>query len=423
MAKKDDAPTKKDDAPVVALGKLDRLAALKQALTKEFGTGVIRSGVDDIVLRIPTGSLRLDYSTSGGIPVGKVTTIWGGEGSGKTTTCLRIIANAQKLCANCYREPTYTETGPFCDCLRTGLFVPAKLPGSGKDGNESNDQFTARVKALSENSYEPIVSAYVNIEGDFDGGWARTLGVDMDSLMVSDHESGEEAVDVIEALIASGSIDLIVIDSLAMITPTKEAEESSAQALVGKQPLLINKAQRKWTLARVAAKRNYGKLVTVIQINQQRMKIDSYGGGPTMPGGLGQRFVGSLQIYMWGAKGDIEKIDIDKKDEEIEIATTAVTKYRIEKNKTGPTSGTQGIVKFCKTDCSHGKAGEVLELDDLIRVATHYEFIRKGDKPGEWYLFDTQYKTQKALIGDIVSDPVLYRKLRGESLRRMIANA
>lgn len=417
----------KKDEPIIPLTKVERLGALKTALLKEHGKGVVRSGVDETLYRIPTGSLRMDYSTSGGIPVGKVSTFWGGEGSGKTTASLRVIASAQKLCANCYREPVYDHDGmvgqPFCDCLRSGLFIPSKLPGPGKDGCETNDEFSARVQSLSVNSFEPTIAAYCNIESDFDPGWARTIGVEVDNMLITDHESGEEAVDVIEALIASGTIDIAVVDSIAMMIPTKEIEESAGQALVGKQPLLINKAERKWTQARATARRRFGKFVTVIQINQQRMKIDSYGGGPTMPGGQGQRFVGSLQLYMWGGKGDLNKIDIQKKDEEIEQSLTAITKYKVEKNKTGPTSGTQGFVKFCKMDCDYGKAGQVVELDDLLRVATHFGYIRKGEKPGEWYLFDTRFRTEKEIITKLLTEDVVYRALRGACLKRMISNA
>ena len=282
---------KKEVAPLPT--KAERFRLNQMALSDKFGEGsaYIPGGGVLHVPRVPTGSLRLDYATGGGLVVGKTITIYGGESSGKTSLVLRFIASAQRYCSNCWRVPVTAtlltlESGatvvsapdgvggyvdlltgksvplekieqtvgtiPFCDCYKQKLFVPKMLPGE-KDDFEPKDDFERRVELYRINSFEPVLATYNDVEGDLDVPWARTLGVDLDRLAISTGDTGEEVADVVAYQIQSCNTDIVVVDSLAMMTPTTELEDSANDSRVGVQPRLLNHCMRVWTQARVNA--------------------------------------------------------------------------------------------------------------------------------------------------------------------------
>jgi len=248
--------------------KLKVVLAAVQAIEKQFGKGAIMSmGGGDLpeVSVIPTGSVGLDLALGiGGLPRGRVVEIYGPESSGKTTLTLHAIAQAQKA-------------GGVC--------------------------------------------AFIDAEHALDVGYARKLGVRVEDLLVSQPDHGEQALEIADRLVATGAIDLIVVDSVAALVPKAEIEGEMGDAHMGLQARLMSQALRKLT---AATNRNN---TCVIFINQLRMKIGVvYGNPETTTGGNALKFYASVRL-------DIRKTGVVKNGE---IAVATKTRVKVVKNKMAP---------------------------------------------------------------------------------------
>ncbi len=232
--------TKKKEEPAKK-ALLDKDKALNMALShieKEFGKGSIMKLGQDFkvdVPAIPTGSITLDMALGvGGVPRGRVMEVFGPEASGKTTLCLSIISQAQK---------------------RGGQ------------------------------------AAFIDAEHAFDSTYAKIIGVNLDDLLISQPDTGEQALSIAETLVKSNAVDVIVIDSVAALTPRVELEGEMGQSHIGLQARLMSQALRKLTGAISKSK------TCVIFINQIRMKIGVMFGNPeTTPGGRALKFYSSVRI-------------------------------------------------------------------------------------------------------------------------------
>jgi len=238
------------------------------ALQKRYGEGTVMKLGDASHLAvqvIPTGSISLDLALGvGGIPRGRVTEIYGPESSGKTTLCQHIVAEAQK---------------------RGGL------------------------------------AAFIDVEHALDAGYAARCGVDVDNLYISQPDTGEEALEIAEALVRSGALDVIVIDSVAALVPRAEIEGEMGDAHVGLQARLMSQALRKLSGAIKASN------TAMIFTNQLRQKIGVMFGNPeTTPGGLALKFYASVRL-------DVRRIQTLKQGAEIIGSRTRVT---VKKNKVAP---------------------------------------------------------------------------------------
>jgi len=251
-----------------ANGKETALQRVIAQIEKQYGQGAIMQMDEHLYARIegiPTGSLSLDLALGGaGIPRGRVAELFGPESSGKTTLALHVIANAQRAGG---------------------------------------------------------VAAFIDAEHALDTTWAKRLGVDVSSLLVSQPDTGEQALDITEMLISSNSIDVIVIDSVAALTPKAEIEGDMGDVHVGRQARLMSQAMRKLTSI-------IGKSKTaLIFINQIRMKIGVMFGNPeTTPGGRALKFYTSVRI-------DLRRIST------IKDGTGAIgsrVRARVVKNKIAP---------------------------------------------------------------------------------------
>jgi recombination protein RecA len=283
--------------------------ALKR-IKKEFGEGSIMFLGEKPVEKVPaisTGSIAVDSITGiWGIPKGRITEIYGPESSGKTTLALHVIANAQK---------------------------------------------------------EGGVAAFIDAEHALDPTYARKLGINLEELLISQPDSGEQALEIAETLVRSGAVDLIVIDSVAALVPEAEIEGSMGNIQVGLQARLMSQALRK--LTSVVNKSN----CALIFINQVREKIGTggYGQQETTTGGRALRFYSSMRIEIRGA-GQIK----DRNDERIGHKA----KVKIVKNKLAP--------PFRETIVEIYYGEGISREADLINLGEELKILKKS---GTWYSF------------------------------------
>jgi len=280
-------------------------------IEKQFGKGSVMKMGDKgtmAVESIPTGALALDIALGiGGLPRGRVVEIYGPESSGKSTLAMHVVAEAQR-------------NGGVC--------------------------------------------AYVDAEHAMDPVYAAKIGVDVDELLISQPDTGEQALEISDMLVRSGAIDVLVVDSVAALTPRAEIEGEMGDSHVGLQARLMSQALRKLTA-------NLNKTQTIcIFINQLREKIGVMFGSPeTTPGGRALKFYSSLRL-------DVRRIASIKNGEEV---TGSRTRVKVVKNKVAPP------FRVCEFDILHGEG--ISRTGELIDLGLEHDLVSRR---GTWYSIEGQ---------------------------------
>ena len=316
----------------VSADKLKVLNAVMEKIEKDFGKGSIMrmssETVTDVPV-IPTGSITLDCALGvGGYPKGRVIEIYGPESSGKTTLAIHAIAEAQKAGG---------------------------------------------------------IAAFIDAEHAFDSFYAQKLGVDVDNLLISQPDNGEQALEIADSLIRSSAIDIIVIDSVAALTPKAEIEGEMGDAKMGLQARLMSQALRKLTSSIAKTK------TVCIFINQLRDKIGVvYGNPETTTGGNALKFYASVRI-------DIRRVSVIKDGEE-QLGTR--TRVKVVKNKVAPP------FKKAEFDIMFGEG--ISKLGEIIDLGVDLGVIKKA---GSWFSYgDKKIGQGRDSVKDLLTNDVALRE-------------
>lgn len=311
-----------------------------ESIQKQFGKGsIMRFGEAPVVPVevISTGILPLDMALGvGGVPKGRIVEAFGPEASGKTTICLSLIAEMQKAGG---------------------------------------------------------VAAFIDAEHALDPAWAKILGVNLEELLISQPDNGEQALEIVEALVRSGGVDLIVVDSVAALVPRAEIEGEMGDAQMGLQARLMSQALRKLTAVVSKSK------TTIVFTNQLRLKIGIMFGNPeTTPGGLAMKFYASLRM-------DVRKIESLKRNNEVYGARVRV---KIVKNKVAPPfKEAEFVITGAGIDRTEAMIDAAVAAGILTKAGA---FIKYGEK----MLGQGKEQTKETLVGD----PKLAEQIMKEVLKK-----
>jgi len=325
-----------------------KLDSVVKNMTKAHGEGTASIGVvQHDTARIPTDTFAFDLASGGGFPEGRISVVYGPKSSGKTNLCLKAIAQYQKL-------------------------------------------------------YPEMKCVFLDVEKSFDSKWAKALGVNVDELVYMLPNFAEEAIDMFSAVLQAEDAGLIVVDSVAALTPMKEAESSADRQQVGGNSLLIGSMMRKAIVGMTQAQKEE-RYPTVLLINQIRTKIGVMFGNPeSMPGGHALDHASSLTVRVYG------KNVIDKK---VSDALPAIKETKVVINKwKAPIVSVNCEYNMVMIPHNGMKPGDTNEWVTLSNYLRDMGFLTNEGKT--WQLNGKDYKTLKDMKADVESNPALLYDLK-----------
>jgi protein RecA len=339
-------------------------SAVVTAVKKKYGDHSVlpaEEALDKEASYIPTGVFQLDYALGGGWRVGGIHTLYGHKSTCKSTTLFRTIGEAQKLCGNCWVSQDTCE----CDDPR-----------------------------------EPVI-AYIDVEGAVDKDWAGRF-LQLDKMLLSVPEHAEQALMVSEALLRSEKCDIIIIDSIAFMTPTKEIEESIEKEMPGVQARLVGKGIRKFAAALNDATSRLGKRPTIFFTNQIRMKLGVMFGNPeTTPGGNAPGFASWTEVKTKGGKY--------KMDEKEETAIYADFGFTIDKSKQGGAKSSYDF-RVILADTDTKQFGDLYDEDFILDHAERKKLITGGG--ASWRCLDRQFRKKSDIEDLMLKDSTFKEQLK-----------
>ena len=312
------------------------------------------------VRRIPTGIFPLDYALEGGWAQGGVHTLIGHKSSCKTTVLYKTIGEAQKMCAECWQ---YMDR---CICKRP----------------------------------REAVTSYIDVEGALDSAWASRF-CDLDKVVISVPEYAEQTLSIGEALLRSGKVDILMIDSIAFLTPAKEIEEAIEKDLMGQQARVLGKGVRKFTAALNAVMTDTGKRPTVFFTNQIRMKIGVMFGSPeTAPGGLAPGFMSWTEMKMKTGKFKMDDLG--------ERPLYADFGFSLDKSKSS-TAKVGYDYRMMLSDAESKSLGDFYDEDFILDHAERSGLVTGGGT--SWKILGETFGKKSEIEKRLVADPIFKRML------------
>lgn len=343
------------------------MAVVNKAIPGAMGmANTVQSGV---LRRIPSGIFGVDVAIGGGIPRGRVTMIVGGESTGKTTLCLYIIATWQHTCRECL-TPFRTER--ITDVDKDGVVTRIRRPVTQK---------------CACGKCEPHMVAYYDAEGTMDVPWAEGIGVDTDSLLLIQPEGAEQGVDIMSKALRTGELDLAIVDSIAMMTPRREIEQSAEAGQRPDMALITNRAMRVWQAALNSLGLENEQKPAIILVNQFREKVGvMYGPTETWPGGKGQNFAASIMLHMRAGKRiDGKGVPGGKDPSKVGVQIH----FKVPKNKTATPYREGTFNLYTQTAPQLGvQAGEV---DNFQQVIEYGAACGALERRGAWYVLQDAF--------------------------------
>jgi len=336
------------------------------------------------VPRVSTGVLALDYTLGGGLPVGRISLFYGPKSSSKTTAFLRAAGRAQRMCSNCWTPafpiwtPSHTQKNPSCVC-----------------GN-----------------YRMTNIAWLDVEGVWDHVWSSRF-LNVDNVVLSQPETGEQACDIADTLLRSGAVDIIVIDSVAFMIPIAELDKSASEATMGEQARLLGKMFRKLVGGINSLATRDGRRPTVWFTNQIRHKVGLVFGSPeTVPGGFAQGFATSTETRM--SPGKYEKDETGR--------TKCVTmKLRNEKNKCGPAK-MEGEYILVLKDTEYKRVGEVADENYAAKLGQQAGLVMIGKGRAPTICDGFEYEGKADLIEHWMTNHVEYEAFKLKLLDHLLSD-
>ena len=372
MARKKEEAEQQPESRASQVMASETLAKMK----KKWGNNIIQMASDDRVREkyiIPSGIFQLDWALGGGWPAGRINTVYGMKSSSKTTCMLNTIAQAQLLCAKCFTP----QVEGACKC----------------------------------ETYREHVCAFIDVEGTWDDKWARAAGVNPEKLVYSRPEYAEQSLDILETLLRSGDVDLIVLDSLAFLTPMKEIEESVDKETMGAQARVVGKGIRKLVSALTNAKNENGRFPTLFFTNQIRMKIGVMFGNPeTMPAGLGPQFASSTEVKMWAGKYSMD--DATSKPLHVDM------NFRVEKNKAA-SPRMEGDFRLMLAATETKQQGALYDEEALIKFAEKFGLVE--GRGNSWTAMGEKFGGRSLIERRLLTDPPFKKNFKDTLMKVLLA--